>query len=390
MVPNRALSSLTRRQARARATRMLLCPTLFLALCFPRESTGQVPGASGKKFSIPVWHPDARWTLDPRPYALDTNCHAAQLDGPRHEIMVVQNIMPRFFGGFTGGGRYTFVSLDERTDRMHAVTGGTPGLLDGPFARARLYVDDYHTTRHERAWSADQRFFYFLASFYGQRIRSLDFAEQMVRTVPVKGLVFACGESGKLYVVEDSNPAKAIHILSPGPEWKLLRTIALHGGIKLEGLGTSLAVDEKHGRLYGTTYRATPWYVWYWDLSDGKVHGVLPNCQGKPNARQSGEAGPFEGTVLYNHGEISWGPDDPDKRFLYVTRVDDFNLYRLDLERKVMAVFSVKQGRFVEQGKGDGNPLYMYPPHWLPDGSFVGVSTWYDRPPQYKLFRRTR
>jgi hypothetical protein len=94
---------------------------------------------------------------------------------------------------------------------------------------------------------------------------------------------------------------------------------------------------------------------------------------------------------LYNHGEISWGPDDPDKRFLYLTRVDDNNFYRLDLQRQIIAVFSVKQGRFVEQGQGDGGPLYplyMYPPAWLPDGSFVGHVPWYNPAPHYKLFRR--
>jgi len=344
--------------------------------------------SSGAKFDIPVWHADARWESKPVAFALDANLHA-HLDGPRHEVMWGHPIYPRLRGGVQGVGRYVFMSYDAERERYHAATCGAAGYLDGPFSRARLYVSDYHAGRHERAWSPDGRFYYMLADFHGQRIRSLDFAEQMVRTLPAAGRAFACGESGRLYLVR-GNPPKTLAVLSPGPEWKALKTVALQGKVRLSGLGTSLAVDEKRGRLYATTYRAEPWYVWYWDLRDGSVHGVLPNSKGKPGARAQGEAGPFEGAVLYNHGEVSWGPDDPDKRFLYVTRVDDTNLYRLDLQRKVMAVFSVKEGRFVEEGKGDGQPLYMYPPHWFPDGSFLGFVPWYLVGPQCKFFKRIR
>jgi len=360
-------------------------PALFLTVWV----AAQQEAPTAKKFSIPVWHPDARWKLDPKPYALDTNCRA-HLDGPRHEAMWVHGIYPRLLGGFDGGGRYVFMSCDEKSGRVHAVTCGAAGYPDGPFSRARFYVDDYHSGRHERAWSPDLRFYYMLSSFYEQRIRVLDFARQKVVTLPTKGVVFACGESGKLYVVQGFSPARSALILSPGPEWKVLGRVELKGEVRLSGLGCSAAVDEKRGRLYCTTYRADPFYVWYWDLKDGSYHGVLPNSKGKRGARPMGEAGPFEGTVLYNHGEISWGPDDPEKRFLYVTRVDDANLYRLDLERRIMAVFSVKKGRFVESGKGDGRPLYMYPPLWLPDGSFVGIVPWYFDPPHYKFFRRIK
>jgi len=368
---------------------MRLSLIFFAVLSAPAVSFCQQAESPGEKFRIPVWHPEARWKLDPKPYAFDTNCRA-HLDGPRHEALCVHGVYPRFFGGFDGGGRYVFMTCCERTGRVHAATAGAAGYLDGPFSRARFYVSDYHECRHERAWSPDKRFFYMLAGFYDQRIRALDFAEQQVRTLPVKGVVFACGESGKLYVVQGFNPAAKVVVVGPGPAWKVLRVVGLKGDVRLSGLGCSAAVDEKHGRLYCTTYRAARHYVWYWDLKDGSYHGVLPNCEKKPGARKMGEAGPFEGSVLYNHGEISWGPDDPEKRFLYVTRVDDNNLYRLDLKRRIMAVFSVKRGRFVESGKGDGQPLYMYPPYWLPDGSFVGIVPWYQRPPQYKFFKRIR
>ena len=365
--------------------------TLVITFLLTSVAVGEQPSEPAKTpaFDIPVWHPDARWESKPISFALDTNVRA-HLDGPRHEVMWGHPIYPRLRGGFQGVGRYVVMSYDAERERYHAATGGAMGYLDGPFSRARSYVSDYHSSRHERAWSPDGRFYYTLADFYGQRIRSLDFAEQMVRTLPIKGAAFACGDSGKLYLIQGPSPAATVAVLSPGPEWKVLKTVALQGAVKLSGLGTSLAVDEKHGRLYGTTYRADPWYVWYWDLSDGSLHGVLPNSKDKPDARKPGEAGPFKGTVLYNHGEIHWGPDDPEKRFLYVTRVDDTNLYRLDLDGEIMAVFSVKQGRYVERGEGDGQPLYMYPPHWFSDGSFLGFVPWYVNGPHCKFFQRIK
>ncbi|GIW81378.1 MAG: hypothetical protein KatS3mg105_3185 [Gemmatales bacterium] len=292
-------------------SRLVFCAMFSITLLFVVISSfspaDEMPSASSKpRFNIPVWHPDARWKPQPRSFALDSNVRA-HLDGPRHEVMMGHPIYPRLRGGMQGVGRQVFMAYDSRRERYHAVTGGAAGYLDGPFSRARLYVSDYHTGRHERAWSPDGRFYYLLASFAGQRIRSLDFATQMVRTLPTAGVAFACGESGKLYIVQGASPAKKVVILSPGPEWKVLRTVDLKGEVKLSLLGSSLAVDEKQGRLYATTYRASPWYIWYWDLSDGTVHGVLPIAKDKSKARKPGEAGPFEGTVMYNHGEISWG-----------------------------------------------------------------------------------
>lgn len=360
---------------------------LLHALRFARaDEQGE---SATKRFDIPVWHDDARWKLADESFALVTNLHA-HLDGPRRELMWVHHAYPGLMGGMEGGGRYTFMSYDAARERYHNATSGATGSLDGPFSRARIYVSDYHDSRHERAWSADKRFYYFLESFSRQRIRSLDFAEQMVRTLPTGGTAFACGESGAVYVVQDSQPVSKIAVLTPGPEWKMVKTVTVQGKTTLNALGSSLAVDEKRGRLYATTYGAKPAYVWYWDLNDGSVHTVVPNCQGQPDARESGEAGPFAGTVLYNHGEIGWGPDDPEKRFLYLTRVDDDNLYRLDLKREMIAVFHAKQGRFVEEGKGSRS-LYMYQPHWLADGSFLGYMPWYGPQTQkLPLFQRIK
>jgi len=346
--------------------------------------------APPKKFSIPIWHPDAQWKMDAGDFALDTNLRAPQLDGPRHEVMWGgKRKDPTLRAGLNGAGRYTFMGYDADGERFHPVTTGAAGYLDGAFPRARFYISDYHGG-HERARSPDGRFFYMLFDFYGGKVRALDFAEQKVSTLPTKGMAVACGESGKLYLPQGTKPVKSIAILSPGPEWKLLETKTVQGECNFNGLGNAVVVDEKRGRLYATTYGgAGGFFVWYWDLKDGSFHGVLPNCGGKPGARGKGQAGPFEGTVVYNHGEICWGPDDPEKRFLYMSRVDDGQLYRLDLERKIMAVFAIKQGKFVNEGKG-GLSAYSTAPYFLEDGSFLGGVPWYKPAPHYRFFKRVK
>lgn len=334
----------------------------------------QVPAAAAKKpkFDIPVWHPDARWEVATEPFAGNLLV-PGELDGPRREVMWLTGVRPSLLGGLTQGERHVFLTYDERTERYHQATRGARGSLDGPFSRARLLSGHYHQDLY---WVFDPngRFFYVLEDGSAGRIRGLDFAKQYVHTLPIKAKGSAravtCGESGKVYVALNSPATEAV-VLSPGPEWKLLETIALQGNQALNGLSAVLAVDEKRGRLYGTTYGAAPWYVWYWDLKDGSYHGVLPNSTKEANKRSQGEAGPFAGTVVYNEGAIGWGPDDPDKRFLYMTRVDDSSCYRLDLDDRVLRVFNGKEGRFTDKGKG--TPIsYLALPFWFEDGSFSG------------------
>lgn len=345
--------------------------------------------AKVEKFRIPVWHPDARWQMDKKDFMLDSNL-CGELDGPRHEfISAGSRKRPQLAAGISGSGRYTFMGYDAKGDRFHVVTGGAAGNLNGPFSRARMYLSDYHGG-HERAHSPDDRFYYYLDQFYKQQMRVLDFAKQWVSTLPAKGSAVACGKSGKVYLTQGINPVTSIVILSPGPEWKLLKTIKAQGNRRLVALGSSIAVDEKNGRLYATTYGTKDWYVWRWDLKDGSFHGVLPNCYKKPGARKKNQMGPFEGTVVYNHGEIAWGPDDPDKRFLYMSRVDTFQFFRLDLEKKIIAGFCQKEGRFVEQGAPRGDSSYSAPPYWMADGSFVGAIPWYAPAPNYRYFKRVK
>lgn len=154
--------------------------------------------------------------------------------------------------GPQGAGRCVFMGYDAQRGRCHALTCGASGCLDGPLSPARLSIDDYHAGRHERTWSPDGRFHDMLAGFHTQRIRLLNFAQQMLRTLPVRGCAFTCGESGKLYVVQGSRAEKLL-VLSPGPDGQVLKAIAPQREVSLNGLGTSPAVDERHGRLYGTT-----------------------------------------------------------------------------------------------------------------------------------------
>ncbi len=324
-----------------------------------------------KKFAIPVWHPDARWEVPKESFSNITRVPGV-LDGPRREVMQFSATRPHLLGGFVGSGRYVFQSYDARTERFHPATRGARGNFDGRFSRARFSDGDYHDD-HLQVRGRGGRFYYVVAGWWTGQVRVLDFATQTVSTLPVRGCaVSADGESGKVYVVNGIRPVAGVTVLSPGPEWKVLKKQPLQGNQNVNGLGFVLAVDEKRGRLYGrTAYTNQPWYVWYWDLKDGSYHGVLPLLpKGAPGARRQGEAGPFKGTKLYAHGELGWGPDDPDKRYLYVANVDDGALYRMDLDRKVLMVMN-REGRFAGSGRGI-MAAYSRMPLWFEDGSFVG------------------
>ena len=354
--------------------------------------TGTQPKEAKKKFKIPVWHPDARWKLEKLDYAGRCIQYSPQLDGTRREAIFGSGRKDMTLrAGFNGNGEYVYMAYDPDRERFHRVTTGAAGYLDGPFARARFHFSDYHGG-HERARSPDGRFFYFLAPRFGVRV--LDFGEQMVSTLPGKGAAVACGESGRVYIPQGRRPVKSIVVLSPGPEWKVEKTVAVNGDVRLHGLGSAVLVDEKNGRLYATTYGGAKegekgFYIWYWDLNDGRFHGLLPIGYKKPNGRKLGQPGPFEGTAIYNHGEICWGPDDPEKNFIYIRRVDDGKLYRIDLKRRYMSVFSVKEGRFVDQGRGQ-MAAYSRAPFWLDDGSFLGGTPWYTPKPHHRYFKRVK
>ncbi len=144
------------------------------------------------------------------------------------------------------------------------------------------------------------------------------------------------------------------------------------------GRGKGLAFDEKKGRLYasGTIVKkdGKQWHVWYFDLNDGgSFHGVLA---GERTGASAVYAGPFDGFKGYAEHSIAFGPDDPEKRFLYMRLTDTKTFYRLDLEKRMVAACSgPPRGKagpvmFIESGIPNGMVPHMAP-IWLPGGDFL-------------------
>ncbi len=333
--------------------------------------------APKKKFNIPVWHPDARWEMVKS--EVYTGGHRrGELDGPRREVMWRAmwrcGAGNRRSAGMSEGGRPEFVSYDPPTERYHTVTGSAAGYLDGPFSRARFGCRGYNA-RIREADSLDGRYYFFTDAQNGQPLRCLDFEKREVRTLLAKGATgLAAGGNGTLYVVEKDGK-----LLVMNCEGKTKRSLPLEKGKCSPRWGVYTALDETHGRLYGSRLGGNDgWYIWYWDLKDGKFHGVLPMPPKDGPRRKGNELGPFKGTSVYGEGAVAFGPDDPERRFLYMGRCDTHYLFRLDLEKQMLEGFDTKEGRF----KGTGFPrkggyaaatTYYYPPlAWLEDGSFIG------------------
>ena len=140
-----------------------------------------------------------------------------------------------------------------------------------------------------------------------------------------------------------------------------------------------LALDEKHGRIYGTCYGTKDYYIWYWDMKDGSFHGVLPTPEKSGKDRGRSKPGPFEGTNLYSEGSVRFGPDDPDRRFLYAGRVDTWCWFRLDLEKQVIAALDIESGgrgkpEIVRWSDEKFSKVNVYGgAGWLEDGSFIST-----------------
>jgi hypothetical protein len=154
-------------------------------------------------------------------------------------------------------------------------------------------------------------------------------------------------------------------------------------------------VDEVHNRLYvGLGHPG--WYVWYWDLKDGSFHGVLPKTPENGKSRLRNQPGPFEGTSWYAEvGTLSFGPDDPDKRFIYATNNDTWQFFRLDQEKRQVAAIVMEGGgkggkpmiaRFSETEVSGRVPVYLYH-KWLDDGS---VTFYTHSPVTAPLFKRVK
>lgn len=362
--------------------RWVAAVTAALLLPLPVSRVSRAADAP-RKFDIPVWHPDARWQLDPEPFA--GTILQGELDGPRRQVMWRWALMPEPCTRITEGGRYVCLSYDAATERYHVVAGSARGYLDGPFTRARFGGSSY-STRGEACASPDGRYLYIIDAYNQRAIRVLDLEKQEVRTImrkapAVRDLVVH--PDGRLLVVNTGE------LLILTPDGALASRLPLEMKERDTHLSFSAALDEVHNRLYATQYRAENWYVWYWDLKDGSFHGVLPRARDDEPKRKPNEAGPFKGTNLYNEGAVAFGPDDPEKRFLYLGRVDTDTFFRLDLEKEEIWAFSADDGRFISSGAPRGKSSYGKPPLWLPDGSFMWHTLFWEGN-QVRVFRRIR
>lgn len=317
---------------------------------------------SKPKYEIPVWHPDVLWEVD----ADFAGCNAPGfLDGPRRESQPFGREPDRLYGP-TQGGRNLILAYDEKTEWVHIAAGSARGFLDGPFSRARFGLESYNA-RSSWAHSPDKRYYYMTDVSNNHALRRLDLQEQQVKTIRrnIQGFGgFTVDDQGKVLLIE----GKELLWLDPDGKKEKSLGLTLEESISgIGGWGASLAYDEINKRLYATAFGSKNWYVWYWDLKDGSFHGVLP-IPPKDTGRRMNEAGPFEGTRLYNEGTVFFGPDDPKRRFLYIGRVDTDGLFRLDLEKKIIAALTLinpqnpkgqkPQARFIEEGMPARVPVY--------------------------------
>jgi RNA polymerase sigma factor (sigma-70 family) len=337
------------------------------------------------KFDIPVWHPDARWEREKEPFA--GSGAPGELEGPRREVQWRWAVLPTRKGAVLTGGTYTWLCYDPGTERYHSAAGAARGCFDGPFSRARFGGWDY-SHRGRGASSPDGRYVFFTEPWQGQILRQLDFVKQEVKTIlsDTRGIgPMTADSTGRLHVVKGSE------LVIFSGDGKVERQQALDMQEKFGGLGASIALDEKNGRLYGAGYGMKKWYVFYWDVKDGSFHGVLPITGAGEPKRGRNEPGPFKGTDLYGEGNVAFGPDDPEHRFVYTGRVDTHLFFRLDLEKQEVSAFSVDkdgQGSFIGSGKPQGESCYGSTPLWMEDGSFASCSGWIFG--RIAVFRRTK
>ena len=336
---------------------------------------GELP-AEKPKFPIPVWHPNARWVLEKEPYG--GSGLRGQLDGPLQGGMWGRAPALSVLTPLPENGPFAFKSFDAENARIHQTVGGASGYLDGPLARARFGTWGYMRGPYF-ASSPNGRFHFFLDGDNKFVIRRIDLAEQVVTTFMQANwktrIMIPADDGGLRYFLDN---ALVLVDAQGKPGKKVALEVKPHlpvGGV---------ALDEGRGRLYASCdYDGTKggWYVWYWDLKDGSFHGVLPAWQkGQPKHGPGGmggpDPGPFKGTSLYPQMIPFWGPDDPEKNFLYILPNDTSNFYRLDLKKETIGCASIEGGeiRIIETGKTRriGKDFCG----WLPDGSFISS----DRP----------
>jgi hypothetical protein len=304
-----------------------------------------------RSFAIPIWHPDARWEVE----VMGGSAAKGHLDGPTREteFYAMGLFGPAYYN--MEGGRYYYGRYDEAARTGFAVAGSARGYLDGPFSRARFGGWDYGFYPHT-VLSSDGRYLFATDRAKGRIVlRRLDFEKQEVKTLTdLPGYLALTGDSkGRLYVLT----REGIVILDAEGKRVKTRPVDL-APVQANSFQrfSPLALDEVHKRLYASL-ATSGWYVHYWDLKDGSFHGVVPIARQR---RPRNQPGPFEGLDLYYEGgRLTFSMDDPDRRFLYMTRVDTHQMLRLDLEKRLVATLLVEGGgntgkpqtaRFVETG----------------------------------------
>jgi len=315
---------------------------------------------SAQSFSVPIWDSTAEWEVT----WVAASKMIGHLGGPAREAGY--NVIPMCAGGTTGaigngyingaGGKYYFGWYDFDTKRAHAVAGSGIGCLDGPFGRARFGSWGYNFTPISTR-STDGRYLFFNDEWSGVRyLRLLDFREQVVKTL-VSGIIssntpaLAYGSDSNVYMLTTKSigssttgfktPCSLMVYTSNGSVVKKMMLDTLVG--KMAGITRLLpmALDDVNNRLY-CGQPITGWYVYYWDLADGSFHGVIPISD---SLRSRNAPGPFEGTNIYGEsGVLTFGPDDPEKRFLYYTHVDTKQLHRIDLQERMIAAMKQTTG----------------------------------------------
>ncbi len=304
--------------------------------------------SSGYGFDLPIWHADARWKV---PAVTELGSGAlGRLDGPRLETMTGWAVGRSNFVSTPAGGPYGYFVYDSLLDRLHFAAGsGARGYADGPFTRARFGSHSYSQVRRG---ASNSRFVYMTEPQNNKIIRRLDFVEQTVSTVQLNVNVagMTVHSDGRLFVKSHYDSLLHIVRLDGSIEVKKLDMVEGTG----QFVGISMVLDEGKNRMYASSYSGVSWYVYYWDLSDGSFHGVLPI--GGTALRGRSEPGPFEGTNLYNQMNVGWGRDDPEKRYLYLYPNDSRFIHRLDLTDRIMWTSSKSSDtlKFISSGTPGG------------------------------------
>lgn len=325
-------------------------------------------------FYVAVWDTSARWLRDS---VLWTGCGAlGNLDGPKNEVMLRRWFMRATEYDIFDQQGYpnVFVGYDAQAERYHAVAGNSWGYLDGPFSRARWRGQSYSKYANV-ARSQDGRYLIISDPNNGNAIRVLDLDSQWVSTLlPANSgaQAFVMNNAGQVMVLMQNGRLITMDVATK----QIVKDITLTAtqGLSL-GPMKGLALDEVHNRLYagGTISQPGNWHVWYFDLSDGgSFHGVLTGTYGMVSY-----CGSFDGYVGYGECALRFGPNDPEKRYLYSWGTDLNSFVRLDLQARIVTTFSsppsgqTGYSTFGLNVSAINAVSSMSGPSWLTDGSII-------------------